>query len=72
MAKACVVLLADTDTHEAMGRMANALTSAKEFVDCGERTAPGHVHEPLDGGAVGAHHLGLGLAGRATRSSQAR
>lgn len=36
MAKACVVLLADTDTHEAMGRMANALTSAKEFVDEGE------------------------------------
>lgn len=36
MAKACVVLLADTDTHEAMGRMANALTSAKEFVDAGD------------------------------------
>lgn len=36
MAKACVVLLADTDTHEAMGRMANALTSAKEFVDEGD------------------------------------
>jgi len=36
MAKACVVLLADTDTHEAMGRMANALTSAKEFVEEGD------------------------------------
>jgi hypothetical protein len=36
MAKACVVLLADIDTHEAMGRMANALTSAKEFVEEGE------------------------------------
>ncbi len=34
MAKACFVLLADTDTPEAMGRMANALTSAKE---CGCR-----------------------------------
>ena len=36
MAKACVVVLADTDTHEAMGRMANALTSAKEFVEEGD------------------------------------
>ena len=36
MAKACFVLLADTDTHEAMGRMVNALTSAKEFVDAGD------------------------------------
>jgi hypothetical protein len=36
MAKACFVLLADTDTHEAIGRMANALTSAKEFVDAGD------------------------------------
>ena len=36
MAKACVVLLADTDTHEAMGRMANALTCAKDFVDAGD------------------------------------
>lgn len=36
MAKACVVLLADTDTHEATGRMANALTSAKEFLDEGD------------------------------------
>jgi hypothetical protein len=37
MAKACVVLLADTDTHEGMGRMANALTSAKEFIDAGDQ-----------------------------------
>jgi hypothetical protein len=36
MAKACVVLLADTDTHEAMGRMANALISAKDFIDAGD------------------------------------
>ena len=36
MTKACFVLLADTDTHEAIGRMANALTSAKEFVDAGD------------------------------------
>jgi hypothetical protein len=36
LAKACVVLLADTDTHEAMGRMVNALTSAKEFIDGGD------------------------------------
>jgi hypothetical protein len=39
MTKACFVLLADTDTHEAMGRMANALTSAKEFVDAGDEVA---------------------------------
>jgi hypothetical protein len=31
MTKACFVLLADTDTHEAMGR-----TSAKEFIDAGD------------------------------------
>ncbi len=36
MIKACFLLLADTDTHEAMGRMANALTSATEFVDAGD------------------------------------
>lgn len=36
MIKACFLLLADTDTHEAMGPMANALTSAKEFVDAGD------------------------------------
>lgn len=39
MTKACFVLLADTDTHEATGRMANALTSAKEFVDAGDDVA---------------------------------
>jgi hypothetical protein len=37
--KACFVLLADTDTHEAIGRMANALTSAREFVDAGDEVA---------------------------------
>jgi hypothetical protein len=36
MAKACVVLLADTDTHEGVGRMANVLTSAKEFIEEGD------------------------------------
>ncbi len=30
------LLLADADTHEAMGRMANALTSAKESVEAGD------------------------------------
>jgi hypothetical protein len=30
MSKIAVMLLADTDTHEAMGRMANALTLAHE------------------------------------------
>jgi hypothetical protein len=37
MANACVVPLADTDRHEAMGRMANALTSAKGFVDADDK-----------------------------------
>lgn len=36
MPKACVVLLADTDTHEAMGRMANALSTVKEFAEAGD------------------------------------
>ncbi len=36
MIKACFPLLADIDTHEAMGRMANALPSAREFVEAGE------------------------------------
>ena len=36
MTKACFVLLADTDTHEAMGRMLNALTGAKELIDNGD------------------------------------
>ena len=37
MTKACILLLADTDTHEGVGRMANALTSAREFVDSGDQ-----------------------------------
>jgi hypothetical protein len=35
--KICFVLLADTDTHEGMGRMANALTGAKEVLDAGDQ-----------------------------------
>ena len=31
MAKAAIVVLADTETKEDLGRVANALTSAKEF-----------------------------------------
>ena len=38
MPKAAIVLLADTDTHEAMGRMANALTTAREFQEAGDET----------------------------------
>ena len=38
MPKAAIVLLADTDTHEGMGRMANALTTAKEFREAGDDT----------------------------------
>ncbi len=36
MPKAAIVLLADTETPEGMGRMANALTTAKEFKDVGD------------------------------------
>lgn len=36
MPKACFVLLADTDTHEGMGRMANALTTASEYIEAGD------------------------------------
>lgn len=36
MAKAAVVLLADTDSAEGMGRMANALTTAKDFKESGD------------------------------------
>lgn len=31
MAKVAIVLLADTDTKESLGRMSNALTSVREF-----------------------------------------
>jgi hypothetical protein len=34
--KIAVILLADTDTREAMGRMSNALTLAKESEDAGD------------------------------------
>lgn len=36
MSKIAVMLLADTDTHEAMGRMANALTLANEGKEAGD------------------------------------
>jgi len=39
MPKGCFVQLADTDTHEGMGLLANALTSASEFVDAGDEAA---------------------------------
>lgn len=38
MAKAAIVVLADTETHEHLGRIANALTSAKEFKEAGDET----------------------------------
>jgi hypothetical protein len=36
MPKAAVLLFADTETPEGMGRMANALTTVKEFSDAGD------------------------------------
>lgn len=36
MAKAAIVVLADTESHENLGRIANALTSAKEFKEAGD------------------------------------
>ncbi|MDQ3943461.1 MAG: hypothetical protein M3254_10215, partial [Actinomycetota bacterium] len=38
MAKAAIVVLADTETHGDLGRVANALTSAKEFKEAGDET----------------------------------
>ncbi len=38
MAKAGLVVLADTETHGDLGRIANALTSAKEFKEAGDET----------------------------------
>ena len=35
MAKAAIVILADTETHGDLGRLANALTAAKEFKQAG-------------------------------------
>lgn len=35
MAKAAIVVLADTETKEGLGRVANALTTAKEFKEEG-------------------------------------
>jgi hypothetical protein len=34
--KAAIVVLADTETHEALGRVVNALETVKEFKDNGE------------------------------------
>lgn len=34
--KAAIVVLADTETHEALGRVVNALEAVKEFKDNGE------------------------------------
>ncbi len=36
MAKAAIVLLADNETPEGTGRMANALTTAREFAEFGD------------------------------------
>lgn len=36
MPKAAIILVADTETSEGMGRMANALTTVKEFKDAGD------------------------------------
>lgn len=38
MAKAAIVVLADTETHADLGRIANALTSAREFKESGDET----------------------------------
>ncbi|MGC8559839.1 MAG: DsrE family protein [Phycisphaerae bacterium] len=39
MAKICVLLMADTTTPEAMGRMANALTTVMECSEAGDEVA---------------------------------
>ena len=37
MTKAAIVILADTESKEGLGRMANALTVAKEFKEEGHK-----------------------------------
>ena len=39
MNKAAIVVLSDTDTYEALGRLANALYAVKEFRDAGDEVA---------------------------------
>lgn len=42
MAKAGIILFADTDTAEGTGRLANVLTTAREFQEAGDEvTHPG-------------------------------
>ena len=36
MEKVAIVVLADTETHEALGRMVNALEAVKEFKEAGD------------------------------------
>jgi hypothetical protein len=36
MAKAAILVLADTDTHEDLGRVVNGLMAAKEFKEAGD------------------------------------
>ena len=38
MNKAAIILFADAETSEGTGRMANALTTAKEFTDAGDES----------------------------------
>jgi hypothetical protein len=37
--KAAIILFADTDRPEGLGRLANALTSAREFIEAGDDVA---------------------------------
>ena len=39
MNRAAIVVLADTDTYEALGRLANALYAVKEFRDAGDEVS---------------------------------
>ena len=39
MAKAASIVFADTDTREGLGRVVNALTTAKEFKEAGDEAA---------------------------------
>jgi len=42
--KAAIILFADTDRPEGMGRMANALTTAREFKEAGDAVAGACVY----------------------------
>jgi hypothetical protein len=60
--KAAIILFADTDRPEGLGRLANALTSAREFVEGVEAAGIRFLdefrgHPSIRSLVVGGHHV---------------